>query len=420
MTLTLTPHEQEMLDGTHGAGIKMAMSVIVQMAQFHNAPRLLEISAAHIDSSVYMGLAGLEFAERLADLGAKVVVPSTTNVSALDEHNWEDWDVPPEYAGNAHRQMIAYTKMGCRPTWTCAPYQVELTPKFGQQIAWGESSAIVFANSVLGARTARYPDLMDICAAITGRVPEAGLHLTENRAGQLILDLAEIPANLQAEGSFYPVLGTLLGQIADNNIPVINNLVATPSEDDLKAMGAASASAGAVALFHIVGVTPEAPTLEAACQGRTDVKTVRVTMEMIRSAWQVLTQATGKELDMVILGSPHFSLAEFKQLVPLVVGKKAHPSVKFLITSSRAMAMLAQKAGFLQPLKEFGAEITVDTCILVSPMLPKTIKRLMTNSGKYAYYAPGLLDTEITFGSLADCVNSAVLGQVVRDETLWQ
>ncbi len=420
MTVELTLYEQELLAGTHGAAQKMAMSVIVRMADFYGAPRLLEISAAHIDSSVYFGEAGLEFAERLAELGGQVVVPTTTNVSALDEHHWQEWAVPPAWATNAHRQMVAYAKMGCRPTWTCAPYQVELKPKFGQQIAWGESSAIVFANSVLGARTARYPDLMDICAAITGRVPEASLHLTENRAAQLILDLADVPAALQQESSFFPVLGSLMGKLAGNQIPVVNNMTSTPSEDDLKALGAASASSGAVALYHIVGVTPEAPTLEAACQGRTDIKTIPVTMEMLREAWNNLTKATGEALDMIILGSPHFSLAEFKQLVPLVKGKKAHPDVKFLITSSRAMAMLAKKAGISQPLKEFGIELTLDTCILVSPMLPDNIKRLMTNSAKYAYYAPGLLNTEITFGSLADCVQSAVEGRVVRDDSLWQ
>ena len=118
-----------------------------------------------------MGEAGLEFAERLADLGARVAVPSTLNVSSLDEHHWQEWAVPPSWADNARRQMRAYERMGCRPTWTCAPYQVDLVPRFGQQIAWGESNAIVFANSVIGARTERYPDLLDICAAITGRVP---------------------------------------------------------------------------------------------------------------------------------------------------------------------------------------------------------------------------------------------------------
>ncbi len=418
-SLSLTPYEQALLDGEHGTGKQLAMSVIVRMARFYGAPRLLEISGAHIDSSVYFGPAGLEFAERLAALGAQVSVPTTLNVSALDEHNWQEWAVPPEWASEARRQMIAYEAMGCRPTWTCAPYQVELTPKFGQQIAWGESSAIVFANSVLGARTARYPDLMDICAAIVGRVPEASLHLTENRAGELILDLAEISAEIQAESSFYPVLGTLLGKLAGNKIPVVNNFVGTPTEDDLKALGAASASAGAVALFHIVGVTPEAPTLDAAIQGRQDVPTIRVTQAMIREAWQLLTKASGDELDMVILGSPHFSLAEFKALAPLVAGKKKHPSVKFLVTSSRAMAALAHKAGLLEPIKAFGAQITLDTCILVSPMLPPEITRLMTNSGKYAYYAPGLLETEITFGSLQDCVRSAEIGRVTRDESLW-
>jgi len=421
MTVELTPYEEELLAGAHGPAKKMAMSVIVRMADFYGAPRLLEINAAHIDSSVYFGEAGLEFAERLAGLGGQVVVPTTTNVSALDEHHWQEWDVSPAWATNAHRQMVAYAKMGCRPTWTCAPYQVELKPKFGQQIAWGESSAIVFANSVLGARTARYPDLMDICAAITGRVPEASLHLTENRAGQLILDLADIPSVLQQESSFFPVLGSLMGKLAGNEIPVVNNMTSQPSEDDLKALGAASASSGAVALFHIVGVTPEAPTLEAACQGYTGIKTIPVTMQMLRTAWNDLTKATGEALDMIILGSPHFSLAEFKQLLPLVEGKKVHPDVKFLITSSRAMAMLAQKAGILQPLKEFGVELTLDTCILVSPMLPTNIKRLMTNSAKYAYYAPGLLNTEITFGSLAECVQSAVEGRVMRNnDSLWQ
>ena len=420
MNVALTSYEQEMLDGKHGAAEKLAMAVIVRMADFCGAPRLLEISAAHIDSSVYFGEAGLEFAEHLAGLGAKVAVPSTTNVSALDEHYWQEWEVPPEWASSAHRQMIAYQQMGCTPTFTCAPYQVGLVPEFGQQIAWGESSAIVFANSVLGARTERYPDLMDICAAITGRVPETGLHLTENRAGQLILDLADIPPTLQEQGAFFPVLGSLMGKLAGNQIPVICNLRSVPREDDLKALGAASASSGAVALFHIVGITPEAPTLEAACQGQTELRTIRISMAMLRSAWQTLTKATDDALDLVILGSPHFSLAEFRQLAPLVEGKRLHPSVKFLITTSRVMAMLAKQAGLLEKIQAFGAQLTVDTCILVSPMLPPEIKRLMTNSAKYAYYAPGMLDTEITFGSLADCVQSAVEGRVVRDDSLWQ
>lgn len=420
MSLELSPYERELISGVHGPAAKMAMSIIVRMAEFHGAERLLNIEQAHIDSSIYMGEAGLEFAERLASLGAKVSVPTTLNVSSLDEHHWQEWPVPLEWAANAHRQMVAYQKMGCRPTWTCAPYQVDLIPTFGQQIAWGESNAIVFANSVIGARTERYPDLMDICAAITGRVPAVGLHLTENRAGQLLFNLVNIPLALQQNDSFYPVLGHLLGQLARDRIPVVSGLEVHPTEDQFKALGAASASSGTVALFHIVGHTPEAPTLEAAFQSHQPEEVIEVTMDSLRAAWRELTTAAGQKLDMVVLGSPHFSLAEFKQLAPLLVDRRCHPDVQFLVTSSRAMTLLAQKAGYLAPLQEFGGKITVDTCILATPMLPPHIKCLMTNSAKYAYYAPGLLNCDITFGSLADCVASATAGEVVRDESLWE
>lgn len=419
MTLTLSPQDEAMLVGEHGPALKMAMAIIVRMAEFQQAEALLDISQAHIDSSIYMGPAGLEFAERLAGWGAKVVVPTTLNVSALDEHHWREWAVTSEWAEQAHRQMMAYQQLGCRPTWTCAPYQGDLIPKFGQHIAWGESNAIVFANSVLGARTARYPDLLDICAALTGRVPAVGLHLTEKRAGEVLMPLLDIPVTLQQDDSFYPVLGYLVGKIAQDRIPVVSGLTVQPTQDQLKALGAASASSGTVALFHLVGVTPEAPTQEAAFQGQPPQEVYPVTFAKLRAVRRELTTASGETLDMVILGSPHFSLAEFQQLAPLLVGKRAHAGVKFLVTSSRAMAMLAAKAGVLEPLRQFGGQVTVDTCILASPMLPPQIKRLMTNSAKYAYYAPGMLNTEITFGSLADCVHSAIAGRVVRDESLW-
>jgi predicted aconitase len=366
-----------------------------------------------------MGEAGLEFAERLAKLGAKVAVPSSLNVSGLDECHWREWPVPEDWASKAQRQMIAYHSMGCVPTWTCAPYQTSMAPKFGQQIAWGESNAIVFANSVIGARTERYPDLLDICAAITARVPAVGLHLTENRAGQLLIRLKDVPLGAQQDDSFYPVLGILLGRLAGHRIPVIDGLESTPSEDQLKALGAAAASSGAVALFHIAGVTPEAPTLEAAFQGRAPLEEYAITMPQLRDVRRELTTVGGAKLDMVVLGSPHFSIAEFRQLAPLVESRRRHPDVQFLVTTSRIMAGLAAESGILAKLEEFGARITVDTCILATPMLPKSVRVLMTNSAKYAYYAPSLLAAQVVFGSMADCVASAVEGRVVRDESLW-
>jgi cis-L-3-hydroxyproline dehydratase len=419
MTLTLSTKDLKMLHGEYGPAARMAMSIVARMAEVAGAGELLDISGAHIDSTVYIGDAGLEFAEKLAKLEAKVVVPTTLNVSGLDEHHWQDWAVPPEWARQAYRQMAAYQSMGTLPTWTCAPYQVEMRPSFGQQIAWGESNAIVFANSVLGARTERYPDLFDICCAITGRAPAAGLHLAENRAGQLLFRLVDIPEQLQQSDDFYPVLGNLIGRESLDKIPVIDGMLVRPDEDLLKAFGAATASSGGVALFHMVQVTPEAPTLEAAFQGKTPLATIEITMDMLRQSRLELTHTDSSQLHMVVLGSPHFSLAEYRRLAPMLKGNRKHPDVKFLVTSSRAMTQLAERAGFIESLKEFGAQITVDTCILTSPMLPEEIQNLMTNSAKFAYYAPGLLGRKIAFGSLEDCVNSAIAGQIVRDETLW-
>ena len=420
MTLNLTDKDQEMLNDTYGPATKMAMSILVRMADVAGAKELLDITGAHIDSTVYIGDAGLEFAERLASLGAKVSVPTTLNVSGVDEHHWKEWAVPTLWAKQAYRQMVVYQSMGTIPTWTCAPYQTEMRPVFGQQIAWGESNAIVFANSVIGARTERYPDMFDVCCAITGRAPAIGLHLTENRAGKILLKLKDIPEALQMGDDFYPVLGHYLGRVALDRIPVIEGMKIIPNDDQLKSLGAAAASSGSVALFHMAGVTPEAPSVDAAFQGNTPEETYIVTMDILREARKELTHADDSRLDMVVLGSPHFSLSEFKTLAALVHGKKKHTNVKFLVTSSRAMTQLAQQAGFLEPIQSFGAQLTVDTCILTTPMLPKEIRFLMTNSAKFAYYAPGLLDKKIAFSSLADCVESAVQGEVIRDETLWK
>src|SRR5690606_23787395 len=203
-------------------------------------------------------------------------------------------------------------------------------------------------------------------------------------------------------------------------IPVIQGLKYSPTEDQLKALGAAGASSGSVAMFHIIGVTPEAQTFEAAFQNKQPEEVIEVTMDTLRESRKALTHTDNEILDLVVLGSPHFSFAGFKQLAPLIKGKRKHERVRFLVTSSRAMTQLAKQAGFLNDLETFGAQLTVDTCILTSPMLPMEIKYLMTNSAKFAYYSPGLLGKQITFGSLKDCVESAIVGKVVRDERLWR
>ncbi len=420
MPLSLSEYDRACLAGDLGPACQFAMSILVRMAEIYEADELLDISRAHIDSSLYQGDATLEFAERLVSMDAKVSVPSTLNVSGVDEHGWKEWSVPPDWAEKAHRQMVAYKSMGCDPIWTCTPYQTATKPEFGEQIAWGESNAVAYANSVLGARTEQYPDLLDICAAIVGRVPAAGLHLTENRAGKLLLRLVDVPEAVQSDDSFGAVLGHLMGKLSGARVPVIEGIRVEMGEDQLKSLAAGGCSSGCVILFHIVGLTPEAPTLEEAFQGREPAQIIEISLDDLREARRDLSTTEGEKLDIVVLGSPHFSLAEFRRLAPLLQGKRCHPELQFLVTSNRIMVKLAREAGLLEPLEEFGGKITVDTCIITTPMLADEVETLMTNSAKYAYYSPGLLDVEVAFGSLEDCVQSAIEGKVVRDPSPWE
>lgn len=419
MSVELSPQDEALLSGELGPATKTAMSILVRMARVLGAERMLDITGAHIDSTIFVGDAGLEFAERLATAGARVAVPTTLNVSGLDEEHWKEWNVPDDWATKAHRQMLAYQKMGAIPTWTCAPYQTEHAPKLGQQIAWGESNAIVFANSVLGARTERYPDMLDTCAALTGRVPAFGLHLDENRGGELVLDLGSIPVRLKERDDFYPVLGHLAGRMAGDRVPVLVGLEVSPSENQLKSLGAAAATSGSIGLFHVVGVTPEAPTLEDALRGTSPKRRVEIGIEALRRARDELSTATGDGLELVVLGSPHFSLEEFRRLAPLLRGKRRHPDVVFLVTTSRIMRELADAAGLLEPLTQFGGRLTVDTCVLATPMLPRDVRTVMTNSAKYALYSPGMLGVRVAYGSLEECVDSAVAGRIVRTASEW-
>jgi hypothetical protein len=315
--------------------------------------------------------------------------------------------------------MDLYVEMGCRPTWTCAPYQMDARPGLGENVAWAESNAIVFANSVLGARTDRYGDFIDICAAITGRAPYAGLHVTENRRGEILFHLAGLPERLLNEEAFYPVLGHLVGLEAGTLVPVIDGLPAQVPEDRLKALGAAAASSGSVGLFHAVGVTPEAPTLDAALQGADPVRTIDVTTDLVARARDSLTTAAAGELGAVSVGTPHFSLSEFERLVDLLDGARVRKGIEFYVSTGRSVLAEARSRGWAEVCERAGVTIVTDTCTYVTPILRTNGKVVMTNSGKWAYYAPGNLGVQVVFGSLAECVRSAVEGKVWRDSEVW-
>ena len=426
MSVKLRQEDKQMLNGQKGPGARMAMRIMVRMAEVVDAPELMDVSQAHIDGCGLLSDTGLEFAETLAAKGAKVSIPTTLNMGPLDLQNWKQFGVSKDFAAKAIRQAKAYTDMGCIPTWTCAPYQSYLTPGFGRQIAWGESNAICYANSVLGARTNRYGDFIDICAAITGRVPKCGLHLKQNRKGQILLRLVDIDSAIMQSNAFFAVLGHLTGSLADDKIPVIEGLLINASSDQLKAFCAAAASSGAVALFHAVGITPEANTLEEAFQGRPPERTIDVHLSDLQKAGSELSTAReGTKLDLVILGCPHFSFDEFRELAELIkayteAGHTLHPNVRFIVISSQTSYSLLQRSEFIDTLTDFGVEITLDTCMFHTPMVSKDTKVIMTNSGKCAYYAPGELSVQVAFGSMAECVESAVNGLVCQKGALWK
>ncbi len=408
-----------MLAGEMGPATQMAMRILVTMAGVYGAERLLNIESAHIDGCLYHGYSGLEFAERLASGGARVVVPTTLNVGAMDLIHPEVFRGTEQVGRWATRMMQAYEAMGCRPTFTCAPYQAMHRPPLGAQIAWAESNAIVFANSVLGARTNRYGDFIDICCAITGRAPDVGLHQPENRAGQILFQLKNIPERLLREDVLFPVLGYWLGANTGTKIPVIDGLLPDTTEDHLKALGAAAASSGGVALFHAVGVTPEAPTAGAAFQGCEPEAKIDVTLEDLRGTLGILSTAPDGPIQVVALGSPHFSLEEFARLLPLVEQYPPRPDVEFIVCTHRLALMALQQRGWLERLRAAGVQIIVDTCVVVTPVVRARGGVLMTNSGKFAHYSPGNIGLQVVYGSLEECVRSGAAGEVWRDASLW-
>jgi predicted aconitase len=395
---------------------QLAMQLVEQAARIMGAPRLIPISFAHIDACFYTGRSHVDFVTFLLERGAKLSVPTWTNnsVASPDDGGLRPEHSAPEMVRGAHELMELYAQLGCSPTWTCAPYQLAGGPKFGDHIAVGESNAVVFYNSALGCRTNKYGSYLDVACAITGLAPYAGLHTDEGRKADIHFSCASIPDEWKRQDIFFHLLGHIVGRKAGRRIPVISALPKEISTDQLKALCAASAASGGVELLHVVEVTPEAPTLKSVFKIG---EKIEITPEHLNAAHHELSTAIDGQIDAVALGTPHFSISEFSELVKLLGGRKIKTTT--YISTSRGIREMLIVKGWLKTLQEAGITIPVDVCTYYSPKIQGLRGRVMTNAAKWAYYAPGMLGVDVCFGSLTECVESAVRGEVWRDPTLW-
>lgn len=417
--MNLTSAEQEMLSGAHGKGIQLAMELLVKFGQLYGAERFLPVSRAHIDAAAYTTIwtAGTEFLEWLVENGARVAVPTTINPLSRDIKNWKALGASEDFSEKSRRLEEAYLRLGVIATWTCAPYQCSNVPRFGEIVSWSESNAVNFVNSVVGARAERLPDLVDVCCAVAGRVPAYGRYLKENRRGDVLFCLEGFSAPWFTDSADYALLGYFIGEAVVNKVPVIEGLPAETTEDQLKALSAAAASAGAVSLFHVMGLTPEAPTREAAFQGWCGYEAVSVTPADLTAVRRKLDTAMGDHVDMVLLGCPHFSAEEMRMVARCIGQKTVFPETDFWIMTSETQYHLAERCGIAQKLEHAGVVITRDTCVMEMDEGDGrwTGKNIVTNSGKVAQYAPGINGVRIKMATLENCVQAAVTGKLPKE-----
>ena len=408
MMLELTPAEKAMLRGDYGAGVRRAMEIVCALADVAAAQRLVEVESVQVAGVSYtnLGDAGLEFLESWASEGAVARVPAWMNPCGADLENWEALGFPAEFVRKQRRVVEALSAMGVEPTLSCAPYHVHTPPGRGAHLAWSESSAVSVANSVFGARTNREGGPSALAAALCGRTPLSGLHLDEARRATVRV---EVGFELTRPSDF-GALGALVGRDIGGATPWFEG-VTFPSDVGampcLKQLAAAMAASGAVALFHVPGVTPEACDASLAPPQRA---CVRYDDRSCLDA--ALLQRPGGSIDLVALGCPHVSIEEIERIAALLRGRRTR--TRLWVCASRAVAEEAARLGFTETIESSGGRLVCDTCVVVAPLEDLGIAGVATNSAKAAIYA-GMHGQAVRFGSLEQCVDAAVLGQWPED-----
>ena len=376
----LTDDEKKMHDGHRGEAVRMAMSILVDLGNAIDASQMVEITHVHTDSGFYLGDAGLEFVEHLAARGGRVAVPTSMNNTSFDIERCRSYGVSAELAAKIRRLEKAHLAMGATPSWTCAPYQDGILPEPGSRVAWSESNAIVYANSRLEG----------------------------------------FPAEAFSDPTFYPLLGYFIGKQCGNQVVAISGVPECVTIADLKGFGAAAASSGATALFHMVGITPEAPTLAACIKRDTTIQTLEVNPDSLKKSEALLCTAENEQLDWVGLGCPHFSYAEFAELLQCIADRKISSNIAFSVFTSRKILRRIKNEGILETFAQAGIEVYADGCLLLYPQSLRPSGTMMTNSAKAANYIFSQAGYQVAYGSIRECVESAVAGKIVRRPPVWR
>ncbi len=401
----LTDEQKRMRDGALGEPVQVAMEMLCTLGEIYGAEKLIPIKSAHCAglSLKSHGLAGMNWVEDMARKGAKVVVPTTMNVVGVDRSR--DLGLPADWVEPQMRIQKGYEAMGCFGTSSCVPYYYSFLPKFGEHIAWAESSAVVFTNSVIGARDNREGGPSAWAAGITGFTPYYGLHLDENRTGDILF---RVTTELNGIAD-YGALGNYVGKLVGEKIPVFENL-GRPTTEELVYFGAALASAGGVALFHAVGLTPEAPDLETAFKGK-KYETIELGKKELEQGYANLTSGKSRDVDFVALGCPHCNLNQIASVAKQLEGKKIKDGVAMWIHTNMAIKAMAKDLGYMKMIEDAGAILTQDLCVVLGNPEALGYKTLATHSPKMAFYAPGGNGLDVWYGSEERCVQAALTGR---------
>lgn len=419
--MTLTDYQKELLDGKHGEAREMAMKCLYDIGLYNNAEKFIEILYCHDDSTVYFGEAQVLFAEHLAKIGAEFAVPTSTNACALDMKRWEYQRHEISWMTATRRIEASHLKLGAAACFTCTPYQAGFVPAFGQDIACAESSVIAYYNSVVGARTNRYGGPLELLAGIAGFVPYFGLHIPENRKATGLMILGDdITEDMFNEPSIFNIIAYTFGKKVGDRVWALEQIPKAMTMDQLKQFSATVASSGGIALYHLIGITPEAPTREAIINDIKNVETVTIGLKDLYETEQEFSNMneTG-QIDLISLGCPHFSFAEFMEVDKYFGDNKVCAKTEFWVFTSRTTYKVAHDSGLLDRIKAKGIKVFVDGCTMEYPTHNWGTKSIMTNSGKFATYCFNKVGVHPVFGSLEECVKTAIEGKVIKRRKPW-